>query len=139
MYHQEYGIDAHLDRHQYFFTVGHNIGTPTCEIPTCGVTWQPLVHPVVLGRWPARINEQCRRFRTISEWAGKDTYNLNGRYSGQKSDSWLGVIDLPQRTSQEMEIALRVDPAYQEDIPTFVRNGWRLHCRIPSRVQRGEQ
>jgi len=37
-FHSKYGIDQGFDRHQHFFTVGLNIGAPTCDIPTCGLT-----------------------------------------------------------------------------------------------------
>ena len=102
------------------------MGKPTCDVPTCGLTWQSLVPPVVLGRWPPHIDDRLRRFRTISQWVGKGSFHLNGRYSGEKSDSWRAVADLPRKTSQELEIALRVDPAYQADLSLFAEGGWIL-------------
>jgi hypothetical protein len=123
---QEGQIDHGLDRHHYFFTVGLNVGKAGCDIPTCNRPWRPFVYPVFLPHWPARISEQCRRFTTISKWSTSHRFTLNGRHSGQKSDSWLTFIELPKKTRQELEIALRIDPSWANDIKAFRDNGWIL-------------
>ena len=124
VYHSVYDADQGLDLHDYFFTVGLNIGTSKCDIPTCGLIWRPLMHPVVLDLWPVRNNVKYRRFTTISSWAGKETFDFKGRFSGEKSDQWLKFVELPKRTGQEMEIALKIHPAYERDIRLFRENGW---------------
>jgi len=126
VYHAEYGVDQGLDQHEHFFTVGQNIGTPKCDIPTCGLIWHPLRHPVVLELWPANISDKYRRFTTISSWAGKETFDFKGRFSGEKSDQWQKFVELPKKTGQEMEIALKIHPAYEEDIKSFNENDWIL-------------
>src|SRR4030095_5303784 len=62
VYQADYGIDQGLDLHDSFFSVGLNVGRADGEIPTCGRTWHPIVHPVVLDRWPAQIDGSCDRF-----------------------------------------------------------------------------
>jgi hypothetical protein len=125
VYHAEYGVDRGFDAHQFFFTVGLNIGAPACEIPTCGRTWRGLVPPVVLSHWPS-TSDGCRRFTSVSTWRRRGTFYLRGKFSGEKADQWLKFIELPSKTGQEMEIALDIDPGYDEDVKLFSGNGWIL-------------
>jgi hypothetical protein len=47
------GADGlHLEGHDVFFTVGENIGTADCTIPTGGIPWRPIRQPIVLDEWP---------------------------------------------------------------------------------------
>jgi hypothetical protein len=123
VYYVEYGIDKGFDQHQYFFTVGLNMGTATCGIPTCGLTWHPMMHPVVLELWPARIDPQCQRFTSVSSW-GQQTFDYAGRYSGEKLDNWRRFLELPQRARQALEIAMNV--VYDENRALFREHGWVL-------------
>jgi hypothetical protein len=123
-YEAEYGLDQGLTRHDLFFTVGLNIGDPSCVIPTCGVEWRPWIHPVPLSLWPASIIETAPRFSTISGWAGKETFVLQGRYSGEKSNQWQTFADVPRRSGQAMEIAVRFPEGYEEDERVLRSNGW---------------
>jgi hypothetical protein len=122
----EYGIDCGIRNHDSFFSVGLNIGTAASGIPTGGFRWHGIVHPVALDLWPPQFDLDARNFTTISNWAGKQTFNLNGQYSGEKSDSWRNFIGLPELTSQRLEIALNIHPAYEDDIELFRRRGWIL-------------
>ena len=128
----EYGIDCGIRNHDSFFSVGLNVGTPASEIPDCGVEWHGILHPVVMDLWPAQFDLNARNFTTISNWAGKQTFSLNGHYSGEKSDNWRNVIELPGLTLQPLEVALNIDPAYKDDLELFKRNGWIL--ADPSRI-----
>jgi hypothetical protein len=126
VYHAEYDVDYGFSQFQHFFTVGLNIGTAACEIPTGGLTWRGVVPPVALDLWPARMDESCRRFTTVSTWAGRHTFNFKGKFSGEKSDQWQRFISLPTKTTQEMEIALNIAPGYEQDSAAFRENGWSL-------------
>jgi hypothetical protein len=123
-YESEYGVDQGLALHDHFFTVGLNVGDPACVIPTCGVEWHGWMHPVPLSLWPAVIDERAERFSTISGWAGKETFVLDGRYSGEKSNQWREFADVPVRTNQQMEIALRLPEGYEADAEMMRANGW---------------
>jgi hypothetical protein len=126
VYHAEYGIDQGLDRHEHFFTVGTNIGTSKCGIPTCGLTWHGIFPPVLLTHWPVKISGEHARFTSISSWWGERTFDFNGRYSGEKADNWLKFLELPTKTTQELELVLTIDPTREADIELFTANGWRL-------------
>jgi hypothetical protein len=126
-FHQK--LDGHdpLDAYDFLFTLGLNVGTPRCSIPTDGLTWRPMTRPVLLSDWPARSDPDCRRFTTISTWKGRGRVVWNGTDPGEKSDNWLGVLDLPQVNGQELEISLRMESANAEaDRGMFNEHGWRL-------------
>ena len=129
----EYGIDCGIRNHDSFFSVGLNIGTAASKIPSGGFRWHGIVHPVALDLWPPQFDSDSRNFTTISNWAGKQTFNLNGQYSGEKSDSWRSFVCLPELTSQPLEIALNIHPAYKDDIELFQHHGWILSD--PSRIR----
>jgi len=135
VYHFEYHVDQGIDQHEHFFTFGLNMGQPTCEVPMGGRRWYPFPVPVVLDHWPAAPDAGGRRFTTISNWSGEPTFKLRGEYSGEKSDNWLRFIDLPKRTSQELEIALNIDPGFAEDIARLQENGWILTDPAQMRTQ----
>src|SRR6266545_1463909 len=58
----------HFAPHNFFFTVGQNVGTERFRVSTQGVPWISIFPPVVLDQWPARIDERCTRFSTIADW-----------------------------------------------------------------------
>ncbi|MFQ5730061.1 MAG: glycosyltransferase family 1 protein, partial [Waddliaceae bacterium] len=125
-YKQEGEFEA-LDRYEYLFTLGLNIGTSQCAIPTGEHRWLPAVRPVVLPMWPVRTNPDSKRFTTISTWKGRTTFQWEGQSSGEKSDNWLSFLNLPKITRQEFEIALRLDsPNHKVDRKMFQENGWWL-------------
>jgi len=115
-----------LDHYEHLFTLGLNIGTDACPIPTGNRHWHPILRPVVLPMWPASLDHAGTRFTTISSWKGRTTFQWQGTDSGEKSDSWFTFIDLPKRTAQELEIALRIEPRDEVDGEIFEQNGWRL-------------
>ena len=126
VYETEYELDQGLSRHDLFYTVGLNIGSPSCVIPTGGLEWRGWKHPVPLSLWPPAVDSGATRFSTISGWAGKETFMLDGRYSGEKSNQWQSFLEVPKRARQEMEIALRLPQGYEEDARSLEENGWTI-------------
>jgi hypothetical protein len=128
VYHAEYGVDYGFDHYHHWFTFGLNLGTDDCPIPDCGVRWQGLLPPVVLPEWPvAPAPDGGSSFTTVSSWAGsKHTFEYGGVYSGDKADEWRRFAELPRRTGKPMEIALKIHPAWVEDIELLQGNGWAL-------------
>ena len=115
-----------LDHYDHLFTLGLNIGTDACRLPTGNRHWYPILRPVVLPLWPTCPDDASKRFTTISSWKGRTTFQWQGTDSGEKSDSWLKFIELPKRASQELEIALRIEPRDEVDGEMFRQHGWRL-------------
>jgi hypothetical protein len=114
-----------LDWYEFLFTLGLNVGLPNCPIPTDGLCWRPMPRPVLLPMWPVAINSQTQRFTTISNWKGRATFTWQGIESGEKSDNWLQVLDLPKAGKQAFEIALRIDSENEvHDQQMFEKEGW---------------
>lgn len=115
-----------LDHYDHLFTLGLNIGTDVCRLPTGNRHWHPILRPVVLPMWPTCLDHASTRFTTVSSWKGRTTFQWQGTDSGEKSDSWLKFVELPKQTAQELEIALRIEPRDAVDGEMFRQNGWRL-------------
>jgi hypothetical protein len=116
-----------LDGHNFYYTVGENIGRPDCPIPTCGVPWRPIRQPVVLEEWPACTPAEPGSFRTVASWRGPyGPVQYAGQTYGLKVHEFRKFIDLPRRVSQRFEIALDIDPADERDRVALRDHGWNV-------------
>jgi hypothetical protein len=116
-----------LRDHHFYFTVGENVGTPDCGIPTGGIEWRPIRQPVVLDEWPASPFGSHTRFTTVASWRGPyGRVTHNGVQYGLKAHEFRKFVALPILTGQPFEIALAVDPADQPDVESLQRHGWRV-------------
>ena len=117
-----------MNRYQHLFTMGLNIGTAACPIPTNGYVWQHINRPVVMSIWPKlEPASYGQYFTTVSSWKGRATFSLDGQHSGEKSDNWYQFLDLPKITGQVFEIALRIDSTnHYADQQLFEEKGWLL-------------
>jgi hypothetical protein len=123
----EEGSGAGLEGHDSYFTVGCNVGTAGCPIPTGGLDWVPLPPPVTLADWPATPATGEPRFTTVATWRSPlGTLAHGGAEFGGKHHQWRRLIDLPQLASQRFEIALQIDPADHEDRVALEAGGWHL-------------
>jgi hypothetical protein len=127
-WHAQGNRGARLEGHDVYFTVGENIGSPGCPIPTLGIDWRPLPPPVVLGEWPADRGSEGGPFTTVGAWRGAFGPVVDdGRTYGLKVHEFRKVIELPRRVPDaEFEIALDIHPADSRDRDALVENGWRL-------------
>jgi hypothetical protein len=136
--------DSGLDGYDAYFTIGENIGTPGCSIPTNGISWQPVRPPVVLDEWPVSAEGDPGRFTTVAAWQGRPPGSPahDSRSFGLKADELRKVVELPARVAQSFEIALNLDaprpllpdgpypplldPPVREDVELLLRHGWQL-------------
>ncbi|HEY1381198.1 MAG TPA: hypothetical protein VGF55_30640 [Gemmataceae bacterium] len=113
--------------HDFYFTVGQNIGSPDCPMPTGGIPWRPVRQPVVLADWPVCGDGRPDRFTTVASWRGAfGPVTFAGRTYGLKVHEFRKVIGLPRRSPHTFEIALDIHPADAKDRSALVENGWRL-------------
>jgi hypothetical protein len=118
---------ARLEGHDTYFTVGENIGSAECPIPTAGVEWRPLPPPVTLDDWPRLAAPASGRFTTVATWRSPlGTLTHRGVEFEGKHHQWRRLVDLPRRSSQQFEIALRIDPADGKDRAALEASGWLL-------------
>jgi hypothetical protein len=116
-----------LEGHNFYYTVGENIGRPDCSIPTGGIPWRPIRQPVVLRYWPACAPVDPRPFSTIASWRGPyGPAQYAGTTYGLKAHEFRKFIELPRRVDQRFEIALDIDPADERDLVALRGHGWHV-------------
>jgi len=124
---------ARLEGHDFYFTIGENIGTPACFIPTGRIPWRPIRQPVVLEDWPVSVEGRPDRFTTIASWRGPfGPIEHGGRTFGLKAHEFRKFLDLPQRAPRHFEIALDIHPADEKDRQSLLR----IWSAITSRILR---
>lgn len=120
---------ARLEGHDFFYTVGENLGADGCAIPSGGIDWRPVRQPVVLEHWPAAGAAEQSRFTTVASWRGAyGRAEHDGKTFGLKAHEWRKFVELPQRAAQTFEIALDIDRADWRDLKLLERHGWRVVC-----------
>jgi hypothetical protein len=120
--------NTRLAGHDYYFTIGQNIGQRDCSIPTCGIHWRSTWPPVALEHWPARMGPGLDRFTTIASWRGAyGTSEFGGKQFGPKAHEFRKFFELPQRVPAcQFELALEIHSAEQKDLAALEQYGWRL-------------
>jgi hypothetical protein len=122
----ETGVDVGLGAHNRFVTVGQAIGTATCPVPNCGVSWIPTLPPVVLERWPAPGAPRRDAFTTVGHWRSYGSIEHGGIHYGQRAHSLRELISLPGRTGARFELALGIHPDETGDLEALDAEGWQL-------------
>lgn len=118
---------SHLEGHDYYFTIGENIGSPVCCIPTNGIRWRLTRQPVVLEHWPVSDGGRPDRFTTVASWRGPyGPIQHGGKTLGLKVHEFRKFIQLPESLKQEFEIALDIHPADEKDLRLLRDHGWRI-------------
>jgi hypothetical protein len=121
------GTSSKLAGHDYFFTVGENIGTANCSLPTDGIEWRSTRQPVVLEQWPVCREGGACRFTTVASWRGPfGPVEYEGRTLGSKVRQFRKYAALPSLLNQEFELALDIHPLDGRDRDLLRRNSWKL-------------
>ena len=121
-----------VPRHDFYFTVGETVGTPAARFPDCGLRWIHFRPPVCLERWPYVFDPRSDAFTTVSIWDSSDwVVDRDAVYENTKRLAFLEFADLPQLTTQSLELALFLlrerDIAESKDLE---KRGWRIrHSR----------
>jgi hypothetical protein len=119
---------ARLGGHEFYYTIGLNVGAPDCLVPTGGVPWRRTNPPVVLDDWPvapAAAAHGPLRFTTVASWRGAyGAATFGGRTYGQKAHEFRTVIDLPRRAGQTFEVALDIHAGDAKDLAALRESGW---------------
>jgi hypothetical protein len=115
-----------LGQHDVHFTIGRNIGTVYCSIPTYGIVWRHTRPPVVLEHWPYTAGG-FDRFTTVASWRGAyGPVEFAGRTYGLKVHEFRKFIEVPARNGKTFEIALQIDQADEKDLSQLRANRWRI-------------
>jgi hypothetical protein len=126
---------ARLSGHDVHFTIGENIGTPDCSIPTGDIRWRHTRQPIVLTPGSREVSPWTGRFTTIASWRGSyGPVQYGSTTFGLKVHEFRKFIELPERTAAEFEIALDIHPADEQDLTALRDHGWRVvdpRCCVP--------
>jgi hypothetical protein len=118
---------ARLAGHDFYFTIGENIGTSSCSIPSNNIRWRSTRQPVVLDHWPVSTEGDDSRFTTVATWRGPyGSVQYGGKTFGLKVHEFRKFIALPEQMPQTFEIALDIHPAEETDLRLLNHHGWRL-------------
>jgi len=121
--------------HDLFVTIGENIGSPDCNIPTCGLEWITTRQPVVLDLWPV-TSRGGRTFTSVGSWRGPFApVEYEGTTYGLRVHEFRKFADLPERTGEDFELALDIHEAETADLELLRRTGWRL---VPPQTVSGD-
>jgi hypothetical protein len=116
--------DTHFARHNYFFTVGQNVGGSGFTIPTHGIVWEAIVPPVCLDQWPAAIDQRCASFSTVGDWRGSQHAVFDGHlYEGKRSE-FVRLLRVPHDSGQSIELAMCIGLSEAEDLGLLAWHGW---------------
>ena len=126
LWHAVEGIDVRFGGHTHFFTVGCAIGSPSCAVPTCGLTWLPTFQPIVLSEWPVTAGDPDAPWTTVGNWRGYGSIQHAGVHYGQKAHSLRRFMDLPRLTRAHIRPALSIHPAEVNDLQALRNSGWDL-------------
>jgi hypothetical protein len=116
-----------LARHDTYFTIGETVGQPGSHIPDVGLRWQYTPPCVSLGWWPVSQAGKGAAFTTVSHWFMHEWVEDGGEYyQNDKRTGFLPFLNLPQHTSQSLELALCLSPDEEHERAALQKRGWRV-------------
>jgi hypothetical protein len=120
---------ARLADHEHYFTIGENIGSPDCPIPTGQVNWRPTRQPVTLEDWPSVPFDLSSEFwfTTVATWRGPfGPIERDRRRFGLKAHEFRKYVTVPEHVPANFCAALAIHPSERQDIESLRTHGWRL-------------
>ena len=121
----ELGLADVFAGHDDFVTVGRNVGSDGCGVPTCGLRWLTTPHPVVLARCPVVAGGSD--FTSVGSWRGPyDAIDYRGRRLGLRAHEFRKLVELPSRVDAAFRVALEIDESDAADLRLLRENGWEL-------------
>jgi hypothetical protein len=122
------GRDRSVAAHDLHFSVGMNVGTARCALPTGGLRWRPICQPVALRRWAPWPGDELERFTTVASWRGAyGPSSWAGRSYGVKAHEFRRFLALTGSVREaSFELALDIHPADSADIERLHAHGWAL-------------
>jgi hypothetical protein len=116
-----------VDEHDACFTLGENIGTPACRIPTGTRHWRPIRQPVVVDLWEPAPVDPAAPFTTVGKWdtTGRDVAFEGEVFGWRKRTEWMRFVDLPRTTGRRFRVAMDV-ASQPEDLARLTAAGWEV-------------
>jgi hypothetical protein len=112
--------------HDDFVTIGLNIGSSDCSVPTCGLKWITTPQPVVLEQWPV-VSDCTGHYSSVASWRGAfGPIDYQGKRYGLRVHEFRRFASLPLRTGRPFHVAMDIDPVETADLTLLAENCWRL-------------
>jgi hypothetical protein len=122
---RELGLADVFAEHDHFVTVGRNVGREGCGVPTCGLRWATIPHPVVLSRNPVAAGGDG--FTSVGSWRGPyDPIEYEGQRLGLRAHEFRKLVELPTRVDAAFRVALEIGPGDEADRALLEENGWAV-------------
>jgi hypothetical protein len=122
---KELGLVDVFEGHDAFVTVGRNVGREDCGVPTGGLSWLTIPHPVVLDRCP--VARGGADFTSVGSWRGPyDGIDYRGFRLGLRAHEFRKLVELPARVEVPFRVALEIDASDEADLAILQGNGWQL-------------
>jgi len=120
--------DIGLAAHDLHFTVGMNVGTPRCPLPSGGLRWRAIRQPVCLDRWPVQSGDALQRFTTVASWRGAyGPATWAGRSYGVKAHEFRRFLPVSGAVRDaRFEVALDIHDGDRADVERLRDHGWAL-------------
>lgn len=127
IWHEQGNLGARLDGHDHYFTVGTNVGSDRCELPTGGIDWRPMLPPVVLEAWPESTESKSGHFTTVATWRGPfGPVEWERQCFGLKVHEFRKFLSLPEIVDAHFELALSIHAADGADLERLEAQGWSV-------------
>jgi hypothetical protein len=127
IWHEQGNLGARLAGHDLYFSVGMNVGSARCKLPTGGFEWRPMLPPVVLEEWPASTAANDGRFTTVATWRGPyGPVEWDRRRLGLKVHEFRKYLSLPGLVDAPFELALGIHPDDGADLEQLLAQGWAV-------------
>ena len=122
------GHDVGLAGHDLHFSVGLNVGTSRCALPTRGLRWHAIHQPVAMARWAPAAGDELERFTTVASWRGAyGPATWAGRSYGVKAHEFRRFLGVGAAVgAARFEVALDIDPGDRADVEALREHGWAL-------------
>ncbi|NTW83870.1 MAG: hypothetical protein HGB36_10980 [Chlorobiaceae bacterium] len=118
-----------LREYDFYFSNGKNIGTPECTIPTAGIEWLTLYHPVDTALYQPQPLPADGMFTSIMNWQSFDMVEFEGKQYGNKDIEFPKFMELPRFTKARLELAVA-----GKNVPEDQLSGYGWHLRNPHQV-----
>lgn len=121
--------DMHIEKHEVLFTVGANVHSKDCDVPTLGRSWNTFLPSVELSCWPiAPIPPRSAPLSSITQWTWGGEYHYDGRVlSTSKRDAYLRYVELPRLARRPFQLAANIGGSdVTDDRALLSANGWSV-------------
>jgi hypothetical protein len=112
-----------LIEYDRYFSVGMNVGTPTCSAPSAGKDWRPMFDPVIPSLFPHVPAPPDSPFTTVMSWQAIKPFEYRGVTYSSKDFELPRFLDLPRRVRATMQLALSGGEAAR---PQLGEAGWEI-------------